>query len=407
MIQDSTNSISGLQGLTKSGGGTLRLLGTNTFGGTKEFWYFDGSVVTAVGPSAATVFPFVPATDGSVSAPLTINAGRLEFNVDANLGYALSAIVINGGTLAPLQSSTSSRAIVLASLGNNVIDVGSSGNFSTSGQVTGNALTKNGAGTFGMTNTNNTYTGGTFINAGTVSAAGSTSLGAADSLITFVNSTLALTADTALAHPLLLNSGSATLDTGANTVTFNGNIANVDIISGTGNVIKAGTGKLILGVQANQNAWIGNLVVNQGIVEYRDGGTAGTTAITGLQKTPTTFQAGFWTLADTTRVIFNLPVNNANTAGFNAVNQGMTITSGSATVEVPVATVGVAVNGFSMPANSSRKAPANSRFGSGLATRPAIRTPAGSPSTAAPSVLPTTPMPPPIPIGRWARSPAP
>ena len=153
LIQDASNVISGAQGLTKSGGGTLRLLGNNTFGALKDYWYYDGNGFSS------EVTPGTP-------MPLTINAGRLEFNTDANLGYSGSPIFINGGILAPLQTSSSSRAITLASLGTNTIDVGDSATYTVAGLVSGNALTKNGAGTLTLTNTANTYTGGTVINAG-------------------------------------------------------------------------------------------------------------------------------------------------------------------------------------------------------------------------------------------------
>ena len=106
-------------------------------------------------------------------------------------------------------------------------------------------MTKTGPGTLGLTNTANTYTGGTFINGGTVAAAGTGSLGAPTAAVTFSNNSgLSLLNNMTLLHPLILNTSSATLDTGANTVTFNGSLTDTTVISGTGDVIKKGTGKL-------------------------------------------------------------------------------------------------------------------------------------------------------------------
>ena len=132
LVQDASNVISGAQGLTKSGGGTLQLFGTNTFGGSRGYWYYDGNGSNFVAPTSG--------------APLTINAGRLEFNVDANLGDAASPIYMNGGTLAPLGTSASSRNITLASTVANIIDVGTGASFTVGGVVSGNGLTKAGAG---------------------------------------------------------------------------------------------------------------------------------------------------------------------------------------------------------------------------------------------------------------------
>ena len=240
LIQDSTNVISGTQGLTKSGGGTLKLQGTNTFGSSRAYFYFDGSSVTPV--AAGT------------PQPVTINAGRLEFNVDANLGATASAIFINGGTLALQSASTSSRSITLASLGAIFIDAQSGVDFTVNGKVTGNALTKNGGGTLSLNNTSNDYSGGTFITAGyvrvipgTVSNFGHTELGTGEVLMN--GGSLRIDVTTIFNRILITTSTNTTggfCIAPAATVTFGTGNCRDQRISGTGNIAIDGGGKLRL-----------------------------------------------------------------------------------------------------------------------------------------------------------------
>ncbi len=252
LTQDASNVMAGGQGLTKSGGGTLQLFGTNLFGASKAY----GRLTTTEGE-------FGDPESAVSGSPLTIDAGRLEFNVDVNLGDAASPVVLNGGTLAPLMSSTGTRGINLATTSTNTIDVAPSASYSTSGLVIGNALTKMGNGVLGLTNTANTYTGGTFVNAGTFAISAATGSRrdrlpprSPSRMPPRCSSPMAM----AVSHPIILSNATtagATFDTQTNTVTFNGDITNANVISGTGNLVKVGTGTLVLGVQSTQNNWSG------------------------------------------------------------------------------------------------------------------------------------------------------
>jgi autotransporter-associated beta strand protein len=121
------------------------------------------------------------------------------------------------------------------------------------------AITKNGTGTLTLTG-NNTYAGGTTLNAGTLSANRSESLGAASGNLTFAgNSTLATTANITSSRNYTINSAvSATINTTASTT-----LTNNGVVSGDGNLIKQGTGILALG---GNNTYAGSTTVGNGIL---------------------------------------------------------------------------------------------------------------------------------------------
>uniref|UniRef100_A0A973VYW7 Autotransporter domain-containing protein n=2 Tax=Bradyrhizobium septentrionale TaxID=1404411 RepID=A0A973VYW7_9BRAD len=137
---------SGTGGLIKVGTGTLTLTGINTYtGGT------------------------------------TFSSGTLSVSGDANLGDFSGRLIFDGGTLEVSGAGfTSSRAVQIGSNGGAVqADTGSlalSGVISDLGGATG-AVTKTGNGTLVLSG-NNTYSGGTIINAGMLQLSGAGTLGA-------------------------------------------------------------------------------------------------------------------------------------------------------------------------------------------------------------------------------------
>ena len=189
---DSTNS----GGFTKNGSGTLTLSASNTYTGAT-----------------------------------TINAGTLQISSTGLLGGGnYSANIVNNGSL--LLSSNSNQTL--------------------GGVISGSGgMTKSGSGTL-ILNGNNTYTGGTTINAGTLEVA----------------STGLLSGGNYSAN--IVNNGSLLLGSNSNQI-FSG------IISGTGALTKNGTGTLTL---SGNNNYSGGTTLNTGTLVIGHANAAGTGTIT-------------------------------------------------------------------------------------------------------------------------------
>ncbi len=211
---------SGAGSLTKSGPGTLVLGGANAYTGVT-----------------------------------TINTGVLSVSADNNLGSTtgtIAPIIFNGGTLAVTTGFTmSGRAITLDPAGG-TFDISPSQTLTIGSVIASPGLAVNGgtglsagpliktdSGTLTLTGTANTYTGGTFLNAGTINIAADGSLGQTpgslqapgvpDINVVFKgNSTLqagAAAVSLQFNRTVLINSGvTATLDPQANTLSVAGAI---------------------------------------------------------------------------------------------------------------------------------------------------------------------------------------
>jgi autotransporter-associated beta strand protein len=296
----------GGQGLTKSGNGTLTL------------------------NNALNDYGF------KVGGATTINSGVLEFSVNGDLGFSTAPIFLNGGTLRPLQTSTSARAITLQSVGLNAIDTGSGANFTVSGLVTGsvasNVLTKNGPGTLTLTNLNNSYGGGTVINDGQMPittggvVGGATAFG--PGLIQLNGGQLRmdsnLVLDRSLASASTNTTGGFWIAPGV-TVTFGSGAASTVGMSGSGNYAINGGGILALSQNTGTNmVYTGRLIVNDGSTLQFD--SVGTNVIPGLGGTP--IAPTEWVVLNgaASRLKFNVTSNLGT--GFSASSRGITVNSG-------------------------------------------------------------------------------
>jgi fibronectin-binding autotransporter adhesin len=182
----------------------------------------------------------------------SINGGVLAVAADANLGAASGALAFDGGTLQFLSGFTANRAVTL-NAGGGTVDT--NGNTATlAGTIGGSGgLTKIGDGTLTLIG-NNSYQGGTALNAGTLAVGSSTALGAG--MLTFADGTTlqAAAAGLTLANAMTLN-GTDTVDTQANALALSGTL------SGFGGLTKIGSGVLTL---LGSNSYSGATAVNAG-----------------------------------------------------------------------------------------------------------------------------------------------
>ncbi len=299
--------------LTKIGGATLVLSGINSYtGGTN----FNGGTVSISSPSNL-------GTGG-----LNFNNGTLELTNTLTINQVVTlnstgTIQTDGSTVGTFSNQlTGSGALVkkgggtlvLSGTGNNyagtttiqngtlridsatglptttnVIDEGSlvfnnTGTAAVSGIISGTGtLTMEGSGVVDLTGNpgNNSYSGGTFFEAGTIKISKSTNVGTGN--LTFNGGTLEIAADLTLTQTATLNApggGIIETDTGV-TAAYTGRIM------GNGSLTKTGMGNLILGTLSNPgilDSYTGGTVVSQGTLI---GDTDSLPAAVGIQNNAT------------------------------------------------------------------------------------------------------------------------
>lgn len=201
-------TVSGTGSLAKTGDGTLVLTGTNTYVG-------------------GTLF-----ADGQVNV-----------SSDANLGAASGSLGFVGGTLHTTADITMNRAVNLEGDGSFLTDAATT--LTQAGVIAGSgALVKAGSGTLVLTG-DNSYSGGTSINAGTLQVGGG---GISGSIVGNV-----------------ANNGSLILDR-------SDSLMLAGAISGTGTLNQIGSGTAVL---TGTNTYTGGTTISGGALQLGNGGTSG------------------------------------------------------------------------------------------------------------------------------------
>lgn len=278
-----STAVSGTAALSKIGNGQLTLGGVNT--------YTTGTTVTAG--------TLVLANNSALGAgAVSITGGTLDLG-----GRTIAnAVTVNGGSLTggtiDLAQTTISAGTVSANL------TGST------------SYTKAGAGAVTLSG-NNTYTGSTVVNAGTLTA-GSNKAFSTGTLTVNVGATLGVGAGVTLANNITLNGGAL--------VTANGGTLS-GALSGSGSMTKTGSGILTL---SGSSTFTGGTIVQGGTLRV-DGVMGGTVTVNVGAKL-----AGVGSVADSVTVLTGGSVG-AGSAGVGTLSlAALELRSGS-TLELKIA----------------------------------------------------------------------
>ncbi len=292
-----SNVIGGTGAVTQAGSGTTTLSGANSYSGLTTI---SAGILQLGAAGGATNTPL-----GTNAAGTTVSATGAALDLNGfTLGTA-EALTLNGTGVSSGGALTNSSATTatysgLLTLGSASSIVASSGNIllSNAGTITGagfgltldgtatgsslasilgtgaGTLTKAGSGTWTLSGAN-TYTGATAVNAGTLKA-GSTQAFGVNSAVTLANVSGAALDITGFNNSIgSLTGGGATggnVTLGAATLTVGGDntspAAYAGILSGTGSLIKTGTGTLTF---TGANGYAGNTTVSGGALTIGNG----------------------------------------------------------------------------------------------------------------------------------------
>ncbi|HZV17199.1 MAG TPA: autotransporter outer membrane beta-barrel domain-containing protein [Sphingobium sp.] len=166
------------------------------------------------------------------------------------------------GRVSQLTNAASGRGINLNAFNLTLNAVNAGNSFSFANPISGTGgLVITGKGTTYLSGVN-TYSGGTFLNAGTLSVAADDNLGNVAGDLIFDGGTLQLSGSFATARTMTLNAGGGTVDTQDNAVGLSGDI------SGTGGLTKTGGGALTL---TGDISYTGATTVHQGTLALSGG----------------------------------------------------------------------------------------------------------------------------------------
>jgi autotransporter-associated beta strand protein len=250
-----------------AGSGTVVGLGTLVTGGNNLSTTFSGVITDPPGSGLDKVGSgtFTLSGINTYSGTTTIDGGVLSISSDANLGGAASTLTINAATLLTTADMLISRSIVLGSA-SSTIDAGGHTDV-LSGVLSGSGALNTGTsgGTIFLLNAN-TYTGGTFINSGTVAlgpAASLTTSGVTLGGPSTVFDVSALGTYSFAASQTLSGIGTVNVGAGAtNILTVNGSLtpgrpATLGTLNVTGSLTLAGTSTFRLGTPGTSHAAAG------------------------------------------------------------------------------------------------------------------------------------------------------
>ncbi|MEP9358376.1 autotransporter-associated beta strand repeat-containing protein [Sphingomonas sp. KR3-1] len=235
-----SGAISGSGGLTKAGSGTFTLAGANSYAGATAVnagtLRLDGGTITGGG-----------ALNVASGATLDINGSRAVVGALTGAGRIL--------------------------LGSGALTAGGTTNTAYTGVISGTgSLVKTGTGTLTLSAAN-TYSGGTLVNGGTLTAGIANAFGTGTLTVTAPGAVNLANFATTVGG--LAGDGNIALGSAILTVSGTGATAYSGVLSGTGRLIKAGSGTLTLN---GANTYTGSTTINEGMLVV-NGSLAGTLTI--------------------------------------------------------------------------------------------------------------------------------
>ncbi len=209
-----------------------------------------------------------------------IDNGTLRITQDDNLGVLTSDVMLGAATLQVADTITTTRNIALA--GDGIIDVLNNQadpanpvdyRYEVNGVISGaGAFTKLGAGTLAVQRSNNTYTGGTTLQGGTLAIDGAQALGSG-AVVAVGGSTLRSDSIASLRNAITLT-GPVTVDTRSQP----GGLMLTGVVDGTtGSLIKIGNAALTL---TGDNSYSGDTQLRAGTIAVGSDNALGTGVLT-------------------------------------------------------------------------------------------------------------------------------
>ena len=314
IVQTATGSVATT--LSFSGGGGSGAAATLSMGLTSASFTING------GTTVYSVAPTVTITGGTVAATATANltGGIVTSITFTNIGAGYSTaptITFSGGTVttagtnptgtgnaanyttvgytisnpgtgytsAPTISFSSGTFAAIAKVSGVVLDgnssIGGSGDITLNGIVSesggSRTLTKTGANVLTLTNTGNSYTGATLINAGSISIAADSALGSAPTSATAGQLVInGGTLTTTAGFTLNANRGIDLGTSGGQINTTTGTLSYGGIIAGTAGLQKSGAGVLVL---SGTNTFSGATLISAGTLSIAADSALGTAPV--------------------------------------------------------------------------------------------------------------------------------
>jgi|GEM_PF-995168 len=220
------NTTNGPLGLIKAGANTLTLTGTNTY---------SGGTTVLEGTLAVTNGGKLGASSGTLAV---LTGGTLDLN---GTTQTVGAVTIAGGTITDGQLIGSSFD-------------GQSGTVGAILAGSGAVLTKSGSGTLTITNSGNTYSGGTVVNAGTLNITAGAPLtvvaGLGGGTLTLNDGSTLTLGNRSITNRIVIGSGLATIGSNAG---LNGPL------SGSGSLLHSGSGDFKLTLAGDNSGFSGNI----------------------------------------------------------------------------------------------------------------------------------------------------